>query len=113
MDDIPPYFQPPRYPIDGKSNSDTCLTPTVSLDSDPSEPSYQSYDVESDPSEPSHPLVIRLASDSSSSYATPHHTPPPVRGRGRAQEGGHGDDTPNGFGNGYLSFDWWTWSGHV
>ena len=52
LDDIRPYFQPPRYLTDGESDSDTRLTPTVSLDFDSSEPSYPSYHVESDPSEP-------------------------------------------------------------
>ena len=82
LDDIHPHFQPPRYPTDGESDSDTRLTLTVSLDSDPSEPSHLSYHVEFDPSEPSYPLVICLASDSSSSSAAPHHAPPSVRGRG-------------------------------
>ena len=82
LDDICPYFLPPRYPTDGESDSDTRLTPTVSLDSNPLEPSYSSYHVESDPSEPSYPLVIRLTSDSSSSSAVPCHTPPPIYGRG-------------------------------
>ena len=117
LDDIRPYFQPLRYPIDGESNLDTHLTSTVSLDSDSSESSYPSYHVEFDPSELSYPLVIRLTSDSSSSSAAPHHTPPPVhgrgfihtravpRGRGCARGGGHSDDTPYGFENGYLLFD--------
>ena len=81
-DDICPYFQSSRYPSDEEFNSDTRLTPTVSLDSDPSEPSYLSYHVETNPSEPSYPSVIRLTSDSSSSSAASHHVPPPVRGRG-------------------------------
>ena len=72
MDDIRPYFQPPRYPTDGESDSDTRLTLTVSLDTDPSEPSYPSYHVEFDPSEPSCPSVIRLASDSSFSSTVVH-----------------------------------------
>ena len=117
MDDIRPYFQPPRYPTDGDSDSDTRLTPTVSLDSDPSEPSYLSYHVETDSSELSYLSVIRLTSDSSSSSATPRHTPPLVRGRGfirtravprergHARGGGHGDVAPGGFGNNYVSPD--------
>ena len=76
MDDIRPYFQPPRYPIDGDSYSNTHLTTIVSLDSDPSEPSYLSYHVETDPSEPFCPSVIHLTSDSSSSSAMPHHVHP-------------------------------------
>ena len=104
---------------DEESDSDTHLTPTVSLDFDPLEPSYLSYHVESDPSECSRPLVIRLTFDSSSSSAAPHHVPPPVYGRGfirthavphghgRARGGGHDDDTLGGFGNGYLLFDGW------
>ena len=117
MDDIRPYFQPPRYPTDGDSNSDTCLTPIVSLDFNPSEPSYLSYHVETDPSKPSYPSMIRLTSDSSSSSAAPRHTPPPVcslgfirtrvvpRRRDRAQGGGRGDVAPDGFGNGFLLLD--------
>ena len=117
LDDIRPYFRLPRYPIDGESDSDTHLTPTISLDSDPLKLSYPSYHVESDPSEPSYPLMICLTFDSSSSFAAPHHTPPPVHGRGfihtravpwghgRARGGGRGDDTPGGFENGYLLFD--------
>ena len=81
LDDIRPYFQLPRYPTGGETDSDTRLTLTASVDSDPSEPSYPSYHVETDPSEPSYPSVIRLTSDSSSSSAAPCHTPPPVRGR--------------------------------
>ena len=76
MDDIHPCFQPSRYPSDGESDSDTRLTPTVSLDSDPSEPSYPSYHMASDPSEPSHPSVIHLTSYLSSSSTAPHHAPP-------------------------------------
>ena len=63
--------------------------------------------------------MIRLTSDSSSSSATPYHTPPPVRsrgfirtrvvprgrGRGHAQGGGRGDVTPDGFQNGFLPPD--------
>ena len=106
LDDIRPYFMPPRYPTDDES------------DSDPSEPSYSSYRVETDPSEPSFPSVVRLSSDSaSSSSAAPRRTPPPVRGRGfirtravprgrgQARGGGRGDAAPGGFRNGYLPFD--------
>ena len=50
--------------------------PTISLDSNPSKPSYLSYHVESDPSEPSHPSVIHLTSDLSSSFAVSRHVPP-------------------------------------
>ena len=112
MDDVHPYFQPLRHPTDGESDLDARLTPTVSLDFDPSEPSYPSYHVEPDLSEPSHPLVICLTSDSSSSSATPHNATPPVHGRGfihtnavpcgrgRAREEGHGNDAPGSFGNG-------------
>ena len=53
LDDIRPYFQPPRYPTKGESDSDTCLTPTISLDSNPSKPSYLSYHVQTDLSKPS------------------------------------------------------------
>ena len=82
LDDICPYFQPLRYPTDRESDSDTRLMPTVSVDSDPSEPSYSSYHMESDPFEPFRPSVIRLTSDSSSSSAAPHHAPPLIRGHG-------------------------------
>ena len=82
LDDIHPYFSPPRYLTDGGSDLDTHLIPTVFLDSDPSEPSYPSYNMETDPSEPSYPSVIRLTSDSSSSSTASHHVPPPVRGFG-------------------------------
>ena len=117
LDDIRPYFPSPMYPTDGESDSDTRLTPTVSLDSDPSEPSYPSYHIETDPSEPSHPSMIHLTSDSSSSSAASRHVPPPVRGRGfirtravpsrhgRARGGGCGDVAPDGFGNGFLPPD--------
>ena len=117
LDDIRPYFQPLKYPTDDVTDSNTCLTPIVSLDSDPSEPSYPSYHVEIDPSEPSYPSVIHLMSDLSSSSTAPRHTPPPIRGRGfirthamprghgHARGGGHSDVAPGGFGNGYLSPD--------
>ena len=94
MDDIHPYFVPPRYPTDDESDSDTRLTPTASVESDPSEPSYLSYHVETDPSEPSFSSVICLSSDLASSSATPCRTPPPIRGRGfictRVVPRGHG-----------------------
>ena len=80
MDDIHPYFAPPRYPTDDESDSDTRLTPTASVESNPSKPSYSSYRVGTDPFEPSFPSVIRLSSDSASSLAAPRHTPLPVRG---------------------------------
>ena len=67
LDDIRPYFPLSRYPTNVELNSNTRMTPTAFLDSDPSEPSYPSYHVEIDPSEPSHPSVIRLTSDSSCS----------------------------------------------
>ena len=79
LDDIRPYFQPPRYPIDNETDSNTRLTLIVSVDSDPSEPSYLSYHVETDPSEPSYRYVMRLTSDSSSSSVARHHTPPLIR----------------------------------
>ena len=82
LDDIRPYFPPLRYPTDGESNLNNHLMPTVSLDSDPSEPSYSSYHVETDPAEPYHPSVIRLTSNSFSSSVASCHTPPPVRDRG-------------------------------
>ena len=81
LDDIRPYFSPSRYPTDKEWDSDTCLTLTVSLDSDPSELSYPSYHVETNPFEPSYPSVIHLTSDSSSSSAASRHVPLPVRGR--------------------------------
>ena len=117
MDVIRPYFQQPRYLTDDETDSDTRLTSTVSMDSDPLEPSYSSYHVGTDPSEPSYPSVIRLTFDSSYSSATPNYTPPLVhgcrfihtravpRGRGRVRGEGHGDVTPDGFENGYLPPD--------
>ena len=53
LDDVCPPFHLPMYLTDGEFDSDTCLTPT--------------YSVESDPSKPSYPFVIHLTSDSSSS----------------------------------------------
>ena len=114
LDDIRLYFPPPRYPTDGELDSDTRLTPTVSLDSNPSEPSYPSCHMETDPSEPSYPSVIHLTSDSSSSSAASRHVPPPICGRGfictcvvprgcgHARGGGCGDVTLEGFGNCFL-----------
>ena len=114
MDDIRPYFQPPRYPTNGDFDLDTRLTLTVSLDSDPLEPSYPSYHVETNSSEPSCPSVIRLTFDSSSSSVAPHHAPPPIRscgfirtyavprGRGRARGGRRCDVASGGFENDYL-----------
>ena len=55
LDDVSPLFYPSMYPTNRKSDSDTCLTPTYSIESDLSEPSY--------------PFVIRLTSNSSSSIA--------------------------------------------
>ena len=102
LDDVCPPFHCPRYPTDGESDSDTRLTLTVSVESDPSESSYSTYFVGSYRSEPSQPLVIHLSSDSSNSFASP--PPPLVRGhgfirahavpreRGHARGGGRGDD---------------------
>ena len=116
LDDIRPYFPPLRYPINGESDSDTCLTPTISLDSDPLEPSYPSYHVEIDQSKPSYPSVIRLTSDSSSSAAS-HHVPPPIRacefihtralphGHGCARGRRRGDVSLEGFRNSFLPPD--------
>ena len=106
-----------RYPTNGEFDLDTCLTPTVFLDSDPLEPSYLSYHVESDPSEPSYPSMICLTSDSSSSSIVVRHAPPPVRGHGfihtravphgrrYARGGGRGDVASGGFGNVFLPSD--------
>ena len=117
MDEICPYFPPPRYPTDGEFDSDTHLTPTISLDSDLSKPSYSSYHIETDLSEPSYSSVIHLTFDSSSSSAASHHVPPPVHGRGfirtramprgcgHARGEGRGDVAPGGFENGFLSPD--------
>ena len=66
LDDICLYFPPPGYPIDGESDFDTWLTPTVSLDSNPSKSSYPTYFVGSYRSEPSEPFVICMSSYSSS-----------------------------------------------
>ena len=59
LDDIRLYFLLPRYLTNDETDSDTRMTSTVSLDSDPSEPSYPRYHVETDLSEPSYPSVIR------------------------------------------------------
>ena len=119
LNGIRPYFQPPRYPSDDETDSDTCLTPTISLDSNPSEPSYPSYHVETDQFEPSYPFVIRLTFDSSSSSTASRHTPPLIRsrgfihtravpcGRGHARGGGRGDVTPSGFRNDCLPPNEW------
>ena len=117
LDNVRPPFHPPRYPTDGDSNSDTQLTPTISVESDPSESSYPTYSMESYHSKPPRPSVIRLSSDSSASLADP--IPPLVhncgficthvipRERGRAWGGGRGDNAPGSFRNGYLPFDGW------
>ena len=108
LDDIRPRFHLPRYPTDGESDSDICLTLMYSMESDPSESSYPTYSVELDPSESSYTLVIRLSSDSSSSPSA-NPTPPLVRGHGfigtYTIPRGCGDDAPSGFRNGYLPFD--------
>ena len=66
LDDVCPPFHPPMYAIDGESDSDTRVTPTYSMEFDPSEASY--------------PFVIRLTSDSSSPTAS--QATPPSHGRG-------------------------------
>ena len=118
LDDIHPPFHPPRYLTEGESNSNTCLTLTYLVESDPSESTYLMYSMEPDPSEPSYPSVNCLSSDSSASSAA-SQAPPPVCGRGfihtrvaprwhgRAWGGGCGDDALGGFRNGYLPFDGW------
>ena len=90
LDDMRSPFHPPMYPSDGEFDSYARLTPT--------------YSVESNPSKPSYPSVIHLTSDSSSSATI--QTPPQGRvlgfihtrvvshGHGRAREGGCGDDAP-------------------
>ena len=115
MDDVRPPFHPPRYPTDGDSDSDTRLTPTASIEMDPSESSYPTYSVGSYRSEPYQPSVIRLSSDSSASSASPaptsicNHgficTRAVPRRCGRAQRGGCGNVTPGGFRNGFLPLD--------
>ena len=80
LDDVHPPFHPSRYPTDGESNSDTRLTPTISVESDPSESSYPTYSMGSYRLEPSQPSVICLSSDSSASSAG--LAPPRVYGRG-------------------------------
>ena len=61
LDDICLSFHTLRYPTDGESDSDTRLTSTYSVESDPSKSSYLTYSVGSYCSEPSHPSVIRLS----------------------------------------------------
>ena len=92
------------------------LTLTYSVEFDPSKSTYLTYSLELYPSELSYPSMIRLSSDSSASSAT-GQAPPPIRGCGfihtravtreceQAWDGEHGDNTPGGFRNGYLSFD--------
>ena len=80
LDDIRPPFHPPRYPTDEEPDSDTWLTPTYSMESDPSKPSYPTYSMESYRLEPSHPSVIHLSLDSSTSSTTP--APSLIRGHG-------------------------------
>ena len=72
------HFHPSRYPTDGEFDSDTRLTPTYSMESNPSESTYQMYSMQLDPSEPSYPLVIRLSSDSSAFLLLARHHPPSV-----------------------------------
>ena len=76
------------------------------------------YSVEPNPSEPPYPSVIRLSSDSSTSF-TAGHAPPSVcghgfirthvvpyrHGRGHARGRGRGDDAPGSFRIGYLPLD--------
>ena len=102
LDDIRPPFHPLRYPIDGEFDSDTLLTST--------------YFVEPDPSKPSYPSVIHLSSASFASSAA-GQTLPLAHGHGfirtcavppgyrHAWDGGHGEDAPSGFRNGYLPFN--------
>ena len=66
LDDVHPPFHPLMYPTDKETDSDTGLTST--------------YSVESDPSEPSYPSMICLSLDSSSS--TTSQAPPSVCGHG-------------------------------
>ena len=40
LDDVCPPFHPPMYSTDGESDSDTHLTSTYYVESDPLEPSY-------------------------------------------------------------------------
>ena len=115
MDDVCPPFHALRQPTDGKSDFDTRLTPTVSIESDSSESSYPTYSVGSYRSKPSQPSMIWLSLDSSTSSAGP--VPPLVCGhvfictravprrRGHAWGGGRGGDATGGFGNRYLPLD--------
>ena len=76
LDDIRPYFPPSRNPADDEIDSDTHLTSTTSVESDPFESSYPTYHVEMVPSKPSFSSVIHLSSDSSSSSSAPCHNRP-------------------------------------
>ena len=66
LDDVWPPFHPLMYSTNGESNSNTCLTPTCSIESDPSEPMF--------------PFVIYMTSNSSSSATS--QVPPPRCGWG-------------------------------
>ena len=115
LDDVHPPFHPPRYPTGGDSNSNTRLTLTISVESNPLESYYPIYYVGSYCSEPSQPSVIQLSLDSSASSASP--IPPPVHNHGfiytcavphehrRARGGGYGDDASGGLRNRYLPID--------
>ena len=112
LDDVHPRFHPPRYPTNGESDSDTWLTPTISVESNPLKSSYPTYSVESDPSEPSYPSVTSNSSASSTGLAPPLvrgcgfiRTRAVPRGRGNSRGGGHGNDASGGFVNGYLPFN--------
>ena len=67
LHDVRPPFHPLTYPTDEEFDSDTHLTLTYSVESNPSESTYSS--------------MIRLTSDSSSSSAA-SCAPPSVRGCG-------------------------------
>ena len=71
LDDKRLPFHLPMYPTNGESDSNTRLTSTYYVESDPSESSYPTYSVGSYHSELSHSSVIRLSLDSSTSSVGP------------------------------------------
>ena len=102
LDDVRPLFHPPMHPTNREFNSDTHLTPT--------------YFMESNPSEPSYPSMILLTSDSFSSASQAlrlGHVRRFIRieaisrGHAWALGGGRGDDTLGGLENGFVPFCGW------
>ena len=105
MDAVQPPFYPLMYLADEESDSDTCLTPTYSIKSDPSKLTY--------PSKPTYPSVIHSTLDSSPSTESQVqglrcgcsfiHTLAIPQGHRQAHRGGHGN-APKGFRNHFVPF---------